>query len=94
MELAVQLGQKSSDLQTSAEGQICHNVACHPCCVGHTHSLVNIVVWVLAKDHNLDIIEGTCVECPAYSMTLSVCFWIADSRTWVHQDIGTVPEYV
>lgn len=91
MEPAVQLGQKSSDLQSSAEGQICNNVACRPCCVGHTHSLVNIVVWVLAKDHNLDIIKGTCVECPAYSAMLSVC--MTAEHEYI-QDIGTVPEYV
>ena len=35
------------------------------CCVEHTHSLIDIVVWVLTKDDHLDIIKGTCVECPA-----------------------------
>ena len=36
--------------------------------LGRTHGLVDIVVRVLAQDHNLDIIKGACVECSAYNM--------------------------
>ena len=39
------------------------------CCADHTHSLIDIVVWVLTKDDNLDIIKGTGIEGPACTVT-------------------------
>ena len=61
------------------------------CCSDHTHSLIDIVVWVLTKDDNLDIIKGTCVERPACTATHAVNLYLHHCQRDVNtQDAETV----